>query len=484
MATRWLWRSLAAVCVLSVPVAAEVSPAETSVQGGSLASNAERTTSSAERLLVPPLTPAHLLRSPQLRFSEVAESAVGQESETFVGGGSGSGSERFDVGPALTPRDFSVGEELQLSAMSVPLLAGATDPVELAGEFEGDIVLTEEDRQAVTNGAVPGQRTWPGNAIRYVIASGFSQTERGVIAAAFRELERRTCVGVHPVPPGTPTGDFVHIVRGRGCSSAVGRLGGNQTLSLSEGCFTRGVVLHQLLHAAGLWHEQSRPDRYQYVNVLGENVAAGRLLDLLTYARVPSPPTPSYQRRSLMHLSRWAFSADRTRPTLESTADPTEPLGQRDGLTVGDAVAVNLLYGCADGTAPPLPAPPGADADCEDQNEHCDYWARIGECARNPGYMNEFCARACNQCAGSSCEDLDRHCRMWAALDRCERELSYMHVYCRRACELCQRQQPRPADERCRDRVDSCPFWARRGHCHQFDHYMRAHCGRSCGFCR
>ena len=289
-----------------------------------------------------------------------------------------------------------------MTALSVPLVAGTTDPVQLAGQFEGDIELTEADRQAVTNGAVPGRRTWPGAVIRYVIASGFSETERGVIAAAFRELERRTCVGVHPVPPGAPSGDFVHIVRGRGCSSAVGRLGGNQTLSLSEGCFTRGVVLHQLLHAAGLWHEQSRPDRYQYISVLADNVAAGRLLDLRAYARVPSPPTPVYQRRSLMHLSRWAFSADDSRPTLQSTEDASEPLGQRDGLTTEDALAVNLLYGCERGAAPPLPTPPDVDGDCADRNEHCDWWARRGECSRNPGYMNEFCAKACRQCTGES----------------------------------------------------------------------------------
>ena len=52
------------------------------------------------------------------------------------------------------------------------------------------------------------------------------------------------------------------------CCSAVGRLGGRQVLSLSVfGCVEFSIVVHEIGHAVGFWHEHSRPDRDDHVNV-------------------------------------------------------------------------------------------------------------------------------------------------------------------------------------------------------------------------
>lgn len=46
--------------------------------------------------------------------------------------------------------------------------------------------------------------------------------------------------------------DFIFIYNGVGCSSNLGKIGGQQNLSLQKfGCFYRGTITHELIHALG-----------------------------------------------------------------------------------------------------------------------------------------------------------------------------------------------------------------------------------------
>ena len=68
-------------------------------------------------------------------------------------------------------------------------------------------------------------------------------------------------------------GDYVEIQShdentdpngGGGCySSDLGRAGdGKQIINLERpGCWRNGTIIHELIHAWGFWHEQTRPDR-------------------------------------------------------------------------------------------------------------------------------------------------------------------------------------------------------------------------------
>merc|ERR1711912_95923 len=59
------------------------------------------------------------------------------------------------------------------------------------------------------------------------------------------------------------------------CSSYVGRWGdtnwrgtGMQEISLGSGCLYKHTMIHEILHALGWTHEQNRPDRDDYVEIL------------------------------------------------------------------------------------------------------------------------------------------------------------------------------------------------------------------------
>ena len=71
---------------------------------------------------------------------------------------------------------------------------------------------------------------------------------------------------------------FVFFILFYRCWSYIGRLywqKGPQILSLGQRCNKKGIIMHELMHAVGFWHEQSRPDRDQYVEVLWENIEKG-----------------------------------------------------------------------------------------------------------------------------------------------------------------------------------------------------------------
>ena len=73
------------------------------------------------------------------------------------------------------------------------------------------------------------------------------------------------------------------------CFSPVGRQylqPGMQELSIGDGCNSKGIIMHELMHALGFWHEQSRSDRDDYMEILWENVKKGTDVSLGKSSRV------------------------------------------------------------------------------------------------------------------------------------------------------------------------------------------------------
>ncbi|GIY85431.1 zinc metalloproteinase nas-15 [Caerostris darwini] len=169
---------------------------------------------------------------------------------------------------------------------------------------------------------------------------------RITVALAAMEFARNTCVRL--VPRSNET-DYVSLFRGNGCYSMVGRMGGEQKLSLANACDQVGIVIHEFMHALGFWHEQSRIDRDKYVTILWDNILPGTENNFQKYTSyVQQTLDEEYDYASLLHYSRRAFSRN-SLPTVEpKNIVGNFIIGQRFGFSRTDIRKINKLYNCTD----------------------------------------------------------------------------------------------------------------------------------------
>lgn len=101
--------------------------------------------------------------------------------------------------------------------------------------------------------------------------------ERKIIKEAINDIEEETCVQFRSYKD---KDEAYVVIRGDkdGCWSYVGRKASGQTLNLGEKCVRHGIVVHELLHALGLHHQQSSHDRDDYVTIHWKNIEEGETL--------------------------------------------------------------------------------------------------------------------------------------------------------------------------------------------------------------
>jgi hypothetical protein len=105
--------------------------------------------------------------------------------------------------------------------------------------------------------------------------TGFSDQERKLIAAGIAFFERNTCI--RWVRKQDNEVNWVRFTRTKGgCFSlGIGKDKGANQINLGNGCFSLATVIHEMMHRIGFIHEQSRPDRDQYIHVFYQNIWPG-----------------------------------------------------------------------------------------------------------------------------------------------------------------------------------------------------------------
>uniref|UniRef100_A0A803WAR0 Metalloendopeptidase n=1 Tax=Ficedula albicollis TaxID=59894 RepID=A0A803WAR0_FICAL len=194
------------------------------------------------------------------------------------------------------------------------------------------------------------ERIWPGGVIPYVIGGNFTGTQRAMFKQAMRHWEKYTCVTF--IERSDEESYIVFTYRPCGCCSYVGRRGnGPQAISIGKNCDKFGIVVHELGHVIGFWHEHTRPDRDDHVTIIRENIQPGQEYNFLKMepGEVNSLGEP-YDFDSIMHYARNTFSRLEPQDSTGNFSSPGFPNGYpsythciwRISVTPGEKIVLNF----------------------------------------------------------------------------------------------------------------------------------------------
>ncbi|VDN08319.1 unnamed protein product [Thelazia callipaeda] len=202
--------------------------------------------------------------------------------------------------------------------------------------------IIREQRKIVSN----RERLWS-LPVHYHIAE---QVDRKLVEQGLSTWEKVTCVTfIEVTNEQQQLADFnnkniLYFIANNECYSNIGYASAeSRSISLSPNCATYGVLLHEIGHALGLWHEHNRMDRDRYIKIHYELIPPERLGDFRIKYWLTDYGVP-YDYGSIMHYSTEAFSKNGQSTILPIDTNYAQTIGQRDQISFYDAALINRAY--------------------------------------------------------------------------------------------------------------------------------------------
>ncbi|RYZ43095.1 MAG: hypothetical protein EOO71_05030 [Myxococcaceae bacterium] len=291
--------------------------------------------------------------------TEMLESTPAEDIQTRSETPEVRGTAFLPVGRSQTPQDVNYRVEDGWAVAFGDVLLGPVEAVE--AESQRLRAAPPGARSGVSASSVgyhDDNNLWPNGEVTYTFAYDFPESRRPMVRAAMDEWEKYTLVRFKWQAECDFLGSCV-VIRlpdePDTCKSVVGRLSGRiilanpQPLWLGADC-SFGKILHELGHAIGLYHEQSRKDRDQFIQVHPANFA-----DCLDeFDKVQEDVNSAYDYGSIMHYSQQSGCSKLTSSVPPQRLDlftPLQPIpacvavGQREGLSDDDVGGLTSMYG-------------------------------------------------------------------------------------------------------------------------------------------
>ncbi len=196
---------------------------------------------------------------------------------------------------------------------------------------------------------------WPSGNVRIAFDPAISSAHRDLFRRYWTEIECTANIDFFEVTP-SYSGDFILVVPNTGYPSVshseIGMQGGQQILAVGANHWdSKFVLVHELFHALGYLHEQSRPDRNSFVTINYNNISqtacngssCDHNFDLVGGAFTSG----AYDFESIMHYNDTAFGINgavtiQAKPAYAAFQDS---MGNRAHMTNGDANGLQARYG-------------------------------------------------------------------------------------------------------------------------------------------
>ncbi|XP_023589886.1 meprin A subunit alpha [Trichechus manatus latirostris] len=168
---------------------------------------------------------------------------------------------------------------------------------------------------------------------------------RGAILYTFEMFRLKSCVDFKPYE-----GESSYIIfqKFSGCWSEVGDKHVEQNLSIGKGCDHKAIIEHEILHALGFYHEQSKTDRDDYVTIWWDEIIPGYQHNFNTYndSFITDLNTP-YDYESLVYYTPFSFNMNANVPTITAKIPEFDSIiGQRLDFSTIDLERLNQMYNC------------------------------------------------------------------------------------------------------------------------------------------
>lgn len=153
------------------------------------------------------------------------------------------------------------------------VIATANDEFTLQNYFEDHFYI--DDRESIGRNALKyPEYKWPNGVVPYAFDEEYIERDKSAVLSAMEIFRKETCIKF--VLKRSNHTQYVKFKKSKqGCGSLVGYNAkrNESVILLTEQCLKlRGAIQHEILHALGLLHEQSRPDRDDYVDIYWDNI--------------------------------------------------------------------------------------------------------------------------------------------------------------------------------------------------------------------